>query len=177
MAERRTSIWGWGYEDQQPTPEQQKAIAKGIAASLGRSDVKLERAPTIDEIALRVPRITPPATLAEICSTTTYDRAVHAYGKAFPDLLRAFRREFPNPPDVVAYPRTEEDVVSLLDWCSQVQAAAIPFGGGSSVAGGVEPPSGDAYRGVVSIDLRRLDRVVEIDKSSRAARIQAGVFG
>lgn len=177
MPERRTLIWGWGYEDQQPTPEQQKAIAKGIATSLGRSDVQLKEAPTVDEIELRAPRVTPPSSLAEICSTTTYDRAAHSYGKAFPDMLRAFRREFPNPPDVVAYPRTEADVIALLDWCGQVGAAAIPFGGGSSVAGGVEPPSSDAYRGVVSIDLRHLDRVLEIDKISRTARIQAGVYG
>jgi len=177
MAERRMSIWNWGYEDQQPTPEQQKAIAKGVAVSLGRSDLALGKAPTIDEIVLRPPRISPPATLAPLCSTATYDRVVHSYGKAFPDFLRAFRREFPNPPDVVAYPRTEEDVVSLLEWCTQIRAAAIPFGGGSSVVGGVEPPSGDTYRGVVSIDLRRLDKVLEIDKTSRAARIQAGVYG
>src|SRR5215475_10034641 len=106
MAERHMSIWNWGYEDQQPTPEQQKAIAKGVAVSLGRSDLELGKAPTLDEITLRPPRITPPATLAALCSMATYDRVVHSYGKAFPDFLRAFRREFPNPPDVVAYPRT-----------------------------------------------------------------------
>jgi alkyldihydroxyacetonephosphate synthase len=177
MTQRRTLIWGWGYEDQQPTPEQQKAIAKGIAASLGRDDVTLDRAPTLDEIELRAPRITPPPALAEMCSMATYDRAAHSYGKAFPDLLRAFRREFPNPPDVVAYPRTEADVVSVLDWCSEIGAAAVPFGGGSSVVGGVEPPAEETYRGVVSIDLRHLNRVLEIDKTSRAARIQAGVYG
>ena len=133
MTQRRTLIWGWGYEDQQPTPEQQKAIAKGLAASLGRSDLELARAPTLEEIRLRAPRITPPSSLAQICSTATYDRAAHSYGKAFLDILRAFRREFSNPPDVVAYPRDEADVVALLDWCTQVRAAAIPFGGGSSV--------------------------------------------
>ncbi|MBI3799586.1 MAG: FAD-binding oxidoreductase, partial [Deltaproteobacteria bacterium] len=177
MTPRRTLIWGWGYEDQQPTPEQQKAIAKGLAASLGRSDVALERAPSIDDISLRAPRITPPASLAAVCSMTTYDRAAHSYGKAFPDLIRAFRRDFSNPPDVVAYPRNEEDIIALLDWCTQVRAAAIPFGGGSSVVGGVEPPASEAYRGAVSIDLRQLDKVLEIDKTSRAARIQAGVYG
>jgi len=177
MTHRRTVAWGWGYEDQQPTLEQQKAIAKGVAVSLGRGDLEVGRTPTLDEISLRPPRVTPPATLAAICSTATYDRVVHSYGKAFPDLLHAFRREFPNPPDVVAYPNTEAEVVALLDWCSQVNAAAIPFGGGSSVVGGVEPPAGDVYRGSVSIDLRNLNKVLEIDKTSRAARIQAGVYG
>src|SRR5205823_5920257 len=62
-------------------------------------------------------------------------------------------------------------------WCSDADAAAIPFGGGSSVAGGVEPDVGDGYRGAVSIDLRNLDGVLEVDPVSRAARIAAGTLG
>src|SRR5262249_60465401 len=68
-------------------------------------------------------------------------------------------------------------VVALLDWCADAGAAAIPYGGGSSVVGGVECDVGDAYRGVVTIDLRRLGRVVDIDRTSRAARIEAGAYG
>jgi len=177
MPDRRLSIWGWGYEDQQPTLEQRKATARGIVASLGRSDVELAPEPKVEEIELRAPRLSPPASLAAICSTTLYDRAAHTYGKAMPDLLRAYRRQFPNPPDVVAFPRTEADVSAVLDWCGQVNAVAIPFGGGSSVAGGVEPPPECAQRPAVSIDLRHLNKVLEIDKASRAARIQAGVYG
>src|SRR5262249_54260574 len=101
----------------------------------------------------------------------------HTYGKAFRDVVRAFRRQYPNPPDVVAFPRHEADVVALLDWCTDTGAAAIPYGGGSSVVGGVEVPGGDAYPGAVSIDLRNLGRVLEVDSRSRAARVQAGVYG
>ncbi len=72
---------------------------------------------------------------------------------------------------------TEADIVALLDWCSDQRIAAIPYGGGSSVVGGVECDVGDDYRGAVSIDMRALDRVLEIDRVSRAARIQAGVYG
>ncbi len=177
MAHRRTTIWGWGFEDEQPTPEQKKNIAKGIAESVGASDFSLDPEPRVEDIQLRAPRLSPPEALANICSTETYDRAAHSYGKALPDIVRAFRLDFPNPPDVVAFPRTEDDVVAVLDWCNEVGAAAIPFGGGSSVTSGVEPPPGDAYPGSVSIDLRCLDKVLEIDESSRAARIQAGVYG
>ncbi len=179
MSQRRTTIWGWGFEDEQPTPEQKKAIAKGIVDSLGKSDVKVELdpEPRVEDIELRAPRISPPASLAGICSTETYDRAAHTYGKALPDIIKAFHLDFSNPPDVVAFPKNEDDVVSVLDWCNQVGAAAIPFGGGSSVTSGVEPPPSDAYPGSVSIDLRCLDQVLEIDATSRAARIQAGVFG
>ena len=91
--------------------------------------------------------------------------------------MRALRREYPHPPDLVAFPRDESDVVRVLDWCAESGVAAIPFGGGSSVAGGVEPDVGDGYRGAVSVDLRHLDRVLEVDLVSRAARIQGGVLG
>jgi alkyldihydroxyacetonephosphate synthase len=95
----------------------------------------------------------------------------------FRDVVRDLERRFDNPPDVVAFPRDEGDVTALLDWCSEVGAAAIPYGGGSSVVGGTEPDVGDGYAGVVTIDLRHLDRVIEIDDVSRAARIQGGIFG
>jgi alkyldihydroxyacetonephosphate synthase len=174
---RHTRVWGWGYEEQQPSAAERTALARDIAASLGRAEVELEAAPEPTGIALAPGRITPPPALAALCATGDQDRAAHAYGKAFPDLLRALRREFPNPPDVVAYPRTEPDVVALLDWCDGIGAAVVPFGGGTSTTGGVEPPAREACAAVVSIDLRGLDRVLEIDPISRAARIQAGVRG
>ena len=174
---RRRKFWGWGYEDEGPTPEQQERIAELLAARLGVAVPRAQRAPRLEEIQLRAPRITPPPSLAALCSTTSYDRAGHTYGKSFRDIVRGFRRDFANPPDVVAFPPDEGAVAALLDWCANVGAAAIPYGGGSSVVGGVEAPHAGAYRGVVSIDLGRLDRVLEIDTVSRAARIQAGVLG
>ena len=65
----------------------------------------------------------------------------------------------------------------MLDWCAEAGAAAIPFGGGTSVVGGVEPRVDGDYAGAVTIDLRPLDRVLEVDPVSRAARIQAGATG
>jgi alkyldihydroxyacetonephosphate synthase len=68
-------------------------------------------------------------------------------------------------------------VAAILEWCADAGAAAIPYGGGTSVVAGVEPRVGDAYRGSVSIDLGALDRVLEVDPASQAARIQGGVAG
>src|SRR3989442_10694023 len=133
--------------------------------------------PKIEELELPPPRLEPPASLAPLCTTDPAERAGHTYGKSFRDVVRAFRREFVHPPDVVAVPRTEADVADVLDWCGDVGAAAIPYGGGSSVVGGVECDVGDAYRGAVTVDLRELGEVLEIDPTSRAARIQAGVYG
>src|SRR4030095_4315869 len=100
-----------------------------------------------------------------------------ALGKAYRDVVRGFRGEFPNPPDLVARPRDEVEVEAVLGWCAAAGAAAIPYGGGTSVVGGVEPRIGDDYAGSVSVDLQALDRVLEVDQVSAAARIQAGALG
>ncbi|MBI2963722.1 MAG: FAD-binding oxidoreductase [Deltaproteobacteria bacterium] len=177
MAEPRRKFWGWGYEGQGPSREQREAIAAHLAARFGRGALEIVEPPRIEELALRAPRVSPPASLAAICSQSTEDRAGHAYGKSFRDVVRAHRRDYANPPDLVAFPRGEAEVSAVLDWCGSSGVAAIPYGGGSSVVGGVEPPGDERYAGAVSIDLSRLDRVLEIDRSSRAARIQAGAFG
>ena len=91
--------------------------------------------------------------------------------------MRAFARDFANAPDLVALPKSEADIAAVLDWASGAKVAVIPFGGGSSVVGGVEPAVGDSYAGAVSLDMRHFDRVLEVDSVSRAARIQGGILG
>ena len=83
--------------------------------------------------------------------------------------------QFVSAPDVVAYPENDRDVAAVLDWAGDAGFAIIPFGGGSSVCGGVTPPADGPP--VVTLNLGKLDKVLEIDRASRAARIQAGVFG
>ena len=173
----RRRFWGWGLEGGGPSIEHQRAIAQVLAARFGLDDVRITDPPRIEELELPAPRLAPPRTLAGICSTAPLDRAAHTYGKSFRDLVRALRREYTHPPDVVAFPRSEAEVGAVLDWCSGARAAVIPYGGGSSVVGGVEPPVGGRHAGAVSLDLSRLDRVLEVDRTSRAARIQAGVLG
>ena len=176
MAERRLKFWGWGYEGDGPNEDAQRRLCERTAQRFGRA-LTLAPAPRLDEIALRAPRVKPPAELKSICAADAYDRAAHHYGKSFRDLVRGFRRQYPNPPEVVAYPRNEQEVVAVLDWCDRAKLAAIPYGGGSSVVGGVEAPATASYSGAVSIDMRHLDRVMEIDSVSRTARIQGGVYG
>ena len=102
---------------------------------------------------------------------------MHTYGKSYPEAVRIFARDFSNAPDVVGIPRSEDDVIALLDWAADARAAVIPFGGGSSVVGGVEPAVGDGFAGTISLDLKGLDQVLEVDRTSRAARIQGGILG
>jgi len=177
MVDRRRSWWGWGWEDQTPDARQTAAIAATIASRFDVPELAIREPIALRALDLPDPRLVPPTALASMCSTDRYDRAGHTHGKSYRDIVRNFRGELAFAPDVVAKPRDEADVIALLEWCSAVGAAAIPYGGGSSVAGGVEADIGDGYSGAVSIDLTNLDRVLEIDRVSRAARIQGGALG
>ena len=176
MTQRR-KFWGWGFEDSGPDEDQAIHIARAVAERFGADDLELAPVPRIEDVSLPEPRLAPPPALAEICSTSPLDRASHTYGKSYRDIVRGVRREFDHPPDFVAFPRNEADVSALLDGCAEIGAAAIPYGGGSSVVGGVEADVPDRFTGAVSIDLGRLDQVLEIDRTSRAARIQGGILG
>jgi alkyldihydroxyacetonephosphate synthase len=170
-------FWGWGREGEGPSAEQRRALGQVLAARFHLDEIAPVEPPRLDDVALRPSRLAPPASVATLCSTAPFERASHTYGKSFRDVVRALRRDFAAAPDVVAFPRNEDDVAALLGWCADVRAMAIPYGGGSSVVGGVEAPPDAAFAGAVSIDLSRLDRVLEVDRTSRAARIQAGVLG
>ncbi|HMC06896.1 MAG TPA: FAD-binding oxidoreductase [Solirubrobacterales bacterium] len=126
---------------------------------------------------LRAPRVEPPGSLAHLFRSEPYERASHALGKAYRDVVRGFRGDFANPPDLVAVPGDEPEVERVLAWCSEEGIAAIPYGGGTSVVAGVEPRTSAPHEAVVTIDLRHLDRLLDVDLTSRAARIQAGASG
>src|SRR6185295_10186316 len=145
------------------------------AKRFGVSGFEATAVPRAEEIELRRPRAQPPRGLGDFCSVDHYQRLLHSYGKSFFDSARAFARDFSNPPDVIAFPRSEAELVSTLAWCDSIDAVVIPWGGGSSVVAGVEPPRTD--RPIVPIDLKHLARVLEVDEMSQAARIQAGVYG
>ena len=182
---RRRKHWGWGFEDQQPGVAEVRQTAAGLAAHLSPAlgDVVLGEVQgpvPLEAVELAPPRIALPARLADICASDVHARATHALGKSYTDVVRGFRGQFAHPPDFVARPRDEADVERLLEWCAAERVAAIPYGGGTSVVGGVTPDIGayDAsYNGAVSIDLGALDRVLEVDPVSRAALIQAGATG
>jgi alkyldihydroxyacetonephosphate synthase len=152
-------------------------LAGLVAGRFGLDDVRVADPPAISDIELREPRVEAPASIAAFSSTDPRDRAEHTLGKSFHDLVRGLRREYANPPDLVAYPADEAQVVDVLEWAGDARVAVIPYGGGSSVVGGIEPDVGDGYRGAVSVDLRRLDRVLEVDPISRAAHVEGGVLG
>ncbi|MFZ1996602.1 MAG: FAD-binding oxidoreductase [Solirubrobacteraceae bacterium] len=175
---QRRKHWGWGFEHEQPPPEAVRSTAAFLASHLGFGSAEPEAPVPLSQLTLPPPRLSVPARLAGICAIDDYERAFHAYGSSYRDVVRAFRGQFDHPPDVVAHPADESDIEAIMEWAIGANAAIIPFGGGTSVVGGVEPAV-DPHRfdGVVTIDLGRLDRVLEVDAESLSARIGAGANG
>jgi alkyldihydroxyacetonephosphate synthase len=174
---RSRNHWGWGWEDEQPSLAELRAAAGPLVEHLGFGEREPEPAVALEAIELPAPRLRPPAELASICASDRDTRVRHAYGRAYRDVVRAFRGRVDHPPDVVARPREEAEVERVLAWAADAGAAVIPFGGGTSVVGGVEPRVGDRFEGALTLDLTALDRVLEVDAASAAARVQAGVLG
>jgi alkyldihydroxyacetonephosphate synthase len=151
-----------------------REAAEGIRSRFGFGGEVRQPLP-LEEVELREARLRAPERLGDLFSASRYERVAHGLGKAYRDIVRGFRGEFANPPDLVAFPRDESEIETVLSWAEAEGAAVVPFGGGTSVVGGIEPRLGE--RPVVTMDLRRLDRVLEVDPESLAARIQAGATG
>ncbi len=172
MSERR-SFWAWGLESEVPTDAQRAARAEQLSRQFG-TPISAVPVPDLADADLRAPRLAIPGALSGWCTTETWERAFHSHGAHFTDRTDAFNLRFPNPTDVVAHPRDEAELAATLDWCGSNDVKVVPFGAGSSVVWGVNPPEADA---VLTLAMDRFDQVLEIDPVSRAARIQAGVYG
>jgi len=103
-------------------------------------------------------------------------RVVHAFGRGVRDLVRVRRGELGRVPDVVVYPADEDAVVAIVDAACEADAVVIPYGGGSNIVGALEAVPTET-RQVVSVNLGRMNKVLEINESAGLARIQAGVLG
>ncbi|MDQ1307039.1 MAG: alkyldihydroxyacetonephosphate synthase [Actinomycetota bacterium] len=173
---RLNKVSGWGSQGDAVSADEAAVLALLAREQFGATDSAV--APlTAADFSLPPSKVVPPESLSAITTDRRADRLAHASGKSFPDLARARTGRVDHAPDLVAYPRTEADISELLDWAAAELIAVIPYGGGSSVVGGVTPDVGPGYRGSLSLDLQRLDRVLEVDPVSRAARAQAGVLG
>ncbi len=176
MAQR--NFWGWGLEAAAFSDQQLEELRALFAMRFG--DALAARAispPRLQDLALPASRLQPPASLEGLLSRTPYERAAHTYGKAFRDIVRGLQGDFSVAPDWVAYPESEYDLVALMDWAAGAGAAVIPYGGGTTVTGGIEPRFEGGWKAAISVDMSRFNRVLEVDPISRAAHVQAGVYG
>lgn len=175
------SFWGWGIEEQAATPAEVAAVEQRVATWSDGDGLKSIPAPSVEDFTLPSPRIEAPAALQSMFDGSRRERLRHTYGASFAAIARMLLRDAPHPPDWVVLPSSADEIEAVLDWATRERVAVIPFGGGSSVCGGVDSELGDGYRdrfrGVVSLDLAELNRVVEIDRTSRAAHLEAGLLG
>ena len=169
---RARNRWGWGFQDAVIGASEARAAAPGVVEALGFGSIEVEE--PLPTPTLPAPRVAVPSALAAICSVDDRDRACHSLGKSYLDTVRAFRGRYEHVVDLVIRPRREADVETALEWAADANVAVIPYGGGTSVVGGVEPRIPATFDGAASLDLGALDRVLEIDPVSRAARIGAG---
>ncbi|WP_406206030.1 FAD-binding oxidoreductase [Kitasatospora sp. NBC_01560] len=153
-----------------------------LAAALGVTG-DAAPGPAADEVVLRPSALTEADldALAAIVgeahlSAADADRLPRAGGKSTPDLLRRRSREPQDAPDAVVLPGSEDEIAALLALCAERRIAVVPFGGGTSVVGGLDPERG-AFAAVVSLDLRRFDRLLDVDAVSGEAVLGAGLTG
>jgi alkyldihydroxyacetonephosphate synthase len=176
--------WGWGEEGVEFSHEDKPDLAPFIAQAIGVDvGMKLEAPSRFDELQIPDPQLPDGlraelerAVSSEFVSIDPFDRVVHARGKSLRDLIWQRSGELHRVPDAIARPGGEDEVAAILQAAVRSDAVVIPFGGGSSISGSLQAPANET-RPVISVDLERLDKVLEIDSSSRLARAQAGVFG
>ncbi|HWH25347.1 MAG TPA: FAD-binding oxidoreductase [Pseudolysinimonas sp.] len=177
--------WGWGNEGVGFHWQDKPGFAPFVkhAVGLDLHAVEPVEKPSFDQLKVAPTRATPVllAKLATIVgegqvTTDSLERVVHTYGKSLRDLVRIRANIIERTPDLVVYPANEDEVQKVVDAAVAADVVIIPFGGGSNIAGSLEPRS-DEKRVVLSLDMGRLNKVVEIDEASGLARIQAGAQG
>src|ERR1700689_2457675 len=180
---RHMKWWGWGDEDVSFNSSGHPGAWPYAKAQLGVEEDEVAR-PLMPVEAVQLPEaIRHEGFLSDlrreirsdqICDSRR-ERLIHAYGKGFRDLFRMRQGMAEGAPDLEIYPENENDVLMTLRAAARHDVVVIPFGGGSNIAGCLE--RSEAGRMAVSLDMRRMRRVLAVDKESLTARIEAGVFG
>src|SRR5262245_51971313 len=134
---RVRSFWGWGYENKFPDDDARTALAERLGTLFGQKPT-VRALPTLDSLKLADPRYSPPVELRRFGTTDVRERATHTYGRGYRDLVRGFAGDFSAAPDWVFHPTEEAQLVALFRFCEGEGIALIPYGGGTSVVGGVE---------------------------------------
>ncbi|HEX6457483.1 MAG TPA: FAD-binding oxidoreductase [Thermoleophilaceae bacterium] len=172
---------GWGAEGSPP------AELPGAAGALLRErlGVSERHTPAVALDEVRLPRIALAegvlARLREVVGEEhvrqdRLERVTHAVGRSYPDLVRVRSGDGSGAPDAVVYPRDRDQVAELLSVCSSEGVAVVPFGGGTSVVGGVEALRGE-FAAAVTLDLSRMDALLAADRASLVATFEPGVTG
>lgn len=176
--------WGWGVDGVAFHHQDKPAFAPFVKMAVGIDVDSPATAPTSFE-DVTVPESRADAEFvtelqgivgAQNATVDAMERVVHTFGKSIRDLIRVRSGHLDRTPDVVVYPADEAEVQRVVDAAVAMDAVIIPFGGGSNIVGSLEPHAAES-RTVISLDLGRLNRVLDIDEVSGLARIEAGALG
>jgi len=168
--------WGWGSENKEYGLKNNQELLSFLEGLL---ETELKETYKIDYNHIKLPKITIPGNiLYEIkaiaeSSTEKHDRLTHCMGKSYRDLLRIRHGDIDFAPDIVTYPKSSEEVEKLLQFANENSLKIVPFGGGTSVVGGVETN----HNKTICIDTKKLRRILSIDKISKTAHVQSGILG
>lgn len=180
---RHMKWWGWGYEDAEFRASHHPSFWPYAKSVLDiENDGFARREWSLESVEVSEPRTDEPF-LAKLrtclapsqITDDAKERIVHSYGKGFRDLFRLRHGIAAGAPDLIVYPESERDVCLTLRIAAERDVLLIPFGGGSNIAGCLERM--DNRRMCVSLDMRRMRRVLAVDRRSLTAQIEAGVFG
>jgi alkyldihydroxyacetonephosphate synthase len=172
------SFWGWGYKQDELKKAEIKKLSNMLSGFVG-IDGKLQDAPKVEDLKLPHPKIKLPKSLESLADNSLAQRAQHSYGRSFKDVVRGLNNSFDGAPDAVVFPKTENDVINILEFSEKKNIAVVCYGGGSSVVGGVEMDSDykQNYSGWISLDMSYMNALSEIDTYSRSAKFQTGILG
>lgn len=184
--ERDKLRWnGWGWIDAPDMlGEKGDAVWTWIGGAVGVTPLPATPAKALDDIALPASCLDD-AALAKLqglvaperVKTDPYERAYHARGRSYHDLLYLRAGRVGIAPDAVVYPVSAEETLAVVQFAAREGIAVIPFGGGSSVVGGVTPLAGNDCKAVITVDMNLMDQILDIDETSLVANIQAGAYG
>ena len=185
MSVDRTKIrWnGWGWAAHKDELGGREAVWTWLAGELGMPALLATPARPLEELSLAAPAlyVEDRKALIDIVGADRllddpFERAFHALGRSYYDLLRLRAGDLSLAPDAVAYPRATEEVLALLALAAERGIAVIPYGGGTGTVGGVSAARG-AFHSAITLDLSAMDRLIEVDAVSATATAEAGITG
>ncbi|MDX1589006.1 MAG: FAD-binding oxidoreductase [Oleiphilaceae bacterium] len=170
------NFWGWGNVEGAFNEAQKNNLKALMKMQMGVTPEPLTP-PTLESLRMPEPAFSAPESLSGCLDDSRFERANHTYGKAFRDVVRGLEGDYQAAPDYVAFPQTEQALTDIMDWAADNNAAVIPYGGGSSVTGGTEARYDSRRNGTISVDMRHFNRLLSLDKTSRTAEFQGGIYG
>ncbi|HJE91285.1 MAG TPA: FAD-binding protein, partial [Dietzia timorensis] len=174
----RFDLWGTADEAKPLSDSIKKLLSQAMGVDTNKDNTVDAASVTLTEPRLSESTVQDLERIvgAKNVSQDREQRMARARGKSSLDLLEWRSGDVISAPDAVLVPGTEDEVLAILEYCSEHEIAVVPFGGGTSVVGGVNPVSGD-FDAVVSVDLRRFDAIEDVDPVSGLATLGAGLSG